>query len=402
MRRLVVFAGAVAAAACGPSFPTAHDIDLMRATRESLVTVRAREHDAAWRARIFPAAGLHGPFGRPTLPDTADPNDALAYYVLGRQTMDSAAGLADRAFYWATRLDPAMADAYIARWTLRRSEVWREWPDSTIHVVNWRDIAVRAANDSLVLAAVRHNPFVDQQLNLPKFVLTGDRDPSFAGMRAFERRDFKESVVLLRAALRQHPERMLLHLTRAMAWVRLAENDSAIADLTALTNRIEKLQKDSTIVPYISKEMMFYGIGMLQADAHRPVAARAAYQRALVENLGFYMAHARLAATWLAEHDTASALGELESAVLIRADDPFVDHYYGFLLLLAGRYAEAATQLRAAIAADSDYAAPHVALAHLLDVQGDTAGARAEYERFLAHATRTAPERTRVLSRLRR
>src|ERR1051326_7645747 len=115
-----IVATSVIGAACSP-LPTPEQAAQERATRiDSLIAVTAGDSSPAWRADHFPAADLHGPFPRPKLPPGGDTNDAAAYYKLGANVAWRLAGVADRAFYWATRLDPTMADAYYARWDARR------------------------------------------------------------------------------------------------------------------------------------------------------------------------------------------------------------------------------------------------------------------------------------------
>ena len=52
---------------------------------------------------------------RPLLPETADTNDATAYFLHGSWTITRAPDTAAAAFFWATQLDPWRADAYYAR-----------------------------------------------------------------------------------------------------------------------------------------------------------------------------------------------------------------------------------------------------------------------------------------------
>src|SRR5262249_31226404 len=126
---------------------------------------------------------------------------------------------------------------------------------------------------------------------------------------------------------------------------------------------------------------------------HRFAEARAAYEHALAENLGFYMAHVRLASAALAESDTSTALNELETASLIRPNDPFMLAYYATILAHLGRLDDAQPHLDAALRADSDYALPHLYLGFVKEKRRDFAGAVAEYGTYLAHAPRSAPER---------
>jgi predicted Zn-dependent protease len=121
-----------------------------------------------------------------------------------------------------------------------------------------------------------------------------------------------------------------------------------------------------------------------------------------LENLGFYMAHVRLSAAAMLMHDTTTALNELETATLIRNDDPVALVYYGSVLLGLGRLDDAERQLQASLRADSDYALPHAFLGVLAETRNDSVAARESYREYLRRASRTAPERWWAVERLAR
>src|SRR5437773_10142033 len=52
---------------------------------------------------------------RPALLESADTNDARAYFDLGLQSLRRDPKMAADAFYWSARLDPMNADAFYAR-----------------------------------------------------------------------------------------------------------------------------------------------------------------------------------------------------------------------------------------------------------------------------------------------
>ena len=405
LRLLIIAAVAAAGFACSPPEPE-HGPRPLVARRDSLADSVARAKGPAWRAEHYPYADLHGPFPRPRLADIADTNDPLAYYQLGDSLRDQRPGVADRAFYWATRLDPTFADAYFARWRLlRRDNSQREMPDGSIRDIFRVRPAMATATDSLLSIAIAYSPFLDGAFDVPLSIVNmsermASRDPALAGMRAFGLRDYRTAVAQWSKALGQDPKQAMLHIPRAHAWVRLQELDSAIADLTQLAQRLETVEHDSLMKAYFSKEFLYYAIGMLHGSRGRYPEARAAFERALAENLGFYMAHARLSGTLVALTDTATALSELETAILIRPDDPLVLIYDGNLLVNTGRVADGEKRIRAALQADSDYALPHIFLGMAAEARHDTISARAQYAEYLARAPRQAPERAWASSRL--
>ena len=391
---------------CNPPEPEHRPRPLVT-RRDSIADSVARAMGPSWRAEHYPYADLHGPFPRPRLADTADTNDPLAYYRLGDSLRYRRPGVADRAFYWATRLDPTFAEAYFARWRLlRRDYSQREMPDGSIRDVFRVKPSIAAATDSLLSIAIAYSPFLEGAFDIPPSIVnmserTASRDPAIAGMRAFGLRDYRTAVTQWSKAISQDPKQAMLHIPRAHAWVRLQELDSAIADLTQLAKRLESVEHDSLMKAYFSKEFLYYAIGMLHGSRGRYPEARAAFEQALVENLGFYMAHVRLSGTLVALKDTATALSELETAILIRPDDPLVLIYDGNLLVSTGRVVDGEKRIRAALQADSDYALPHAFLGLAAEARHDTTGARAQYSEYLARAPRLAAERAWASSQLR-
>src|SRR5699024_6348161 len=149
------------------------------------------------------------------------------YYRLGDSLRYHQPGAADRAFYWATRLDPTFADAYFARWALlRRDYSLREMPDGTIRDVSRLAPNVALSADSLLTIAIAYSPFLEGTLDVPRWIMRLDEkraseDPTTAGMRAYGKRDYRKATIEWAKALRKEPRRAMLRIARAYAWVRL-------------------------------------------------------------------------------------------------------------------------------------------------------------------------------------
>ena len=396
----------VTGAACGP-LPTPEQQALELRTRfDSAIEKIARDSSPAWRADHFPAADLHGPFPRPQLPAGTDTNNARAYYDYGSNIAWRLPGVADRALYWAVRLDPTMAEGYYARWDLRRHGVpYRSYAGDSVRPVYKPSPNEVMALDSLRISALMYDPFLEGALEIPPQIRRlpeahADRDAATSGLRAYARGNYKKALAKWAQAIREKPENAGLHVPRAFAWLRFpGGTDSAVADLTALINRLERIE-DSTIAPYVSKDFLYYAVGFLRGRESRYTEARAAYESALLENLGFYMAHVRLSAIDFSLHDTTAALSELETASLMRTDDPMLLAFRGQILLRQGRLNEAEPPLRAAVHADTDFAISYSLLGELAEARHDTSKALGAYREYLARASHTAPERPWVEGRV--
>jgi tetratricopeptide (TPR) repeat protein len=290
-----------------------------------------------------------------------------------------------------------MADAYYDRWDLRsHGDNYRVFPDDSVRRVD-RTPNEKVAIDSLRSIAFGYNPFMKGALDIPPQITNlkewqANRDPRTAGFWAYARGDYQKAVKKWGDAIAKDSRNAMFHFPRAYAWEHLHESDSAVADLTALIDRLERIQ-DSTIAPYLSKDLLYYEIGLLRVGQKKYPEARAAYEHTLLENLGFYMAHVRLSGVALLLQDTATALNELETATLIRSDDPMVLTFRGSILDDAHALDEAEKQLRNAVHADTDYALPYALLGHVAEQRHDTTAALGHYREYLARASRSAVER---------
>ncbi|HEU4642647.1 MAG TPA: tetratricopeptide repeat protein [Gemmatimonadaceae bacterium] len=345
---------------------------------------------------------------RPPLPAGSDTNDAAAYVVYALGAARRSPREASRAFYWASRLDPSRADALYGRFAMLGELVGGGY-----HIVDHRarydpglSPAASRHIDSLMYFALVRDPFLNDRLSYEPpptdsfYLKRRLKDPLFAGMLAYSEGHFREAAAKLGEALRKRPNSITLRVGRAHALYYVAQYDSAIAELSRAIATIETHEQEDIGRVYISKEMFHYAIGMIDARLGELDSARLEYQRAIAENLGFYMAHARLAGVDLVSGDTATALVELRTAAEIQPDDPALRYYLGYTLLQAGRVDDAAAELREALRLDRHWAAPHEALGRALAARGDTTGAAAEYTEYLAHAPRSAALADDVRARL--
>jgi tetratricopeptide (TPR) repeat protein len=329
-----------------------------------------------------------------------DTNSAAAYYKWGTRITVST-DTAEMALYWASRLDPSWAEPLFARFVnmlnalqsdafetyfrtrSRRSAERVTMTPRQIHVI-----------DSLQHLAWQRNPFMISDLEFRGSGLPGRLgDPVRDGWLALSGRHYAAAESLFGVALQKHPEAAELRFYRARALFYLGRFDDVVAELQAARDTVSHgvEQHLTAVVPAV--EMFDFAIGIARVQQDDFPAARAAFQRALIQNLAFYWAHTRLAGSALALQDTTTALSELDMAIELEGRDPVLRLYRGVVLKTVGRLVEAEQDLRQATALDPYYALPYYWLAASCHQRGDTAAAVANYRQFLRRAARDAPER---------
>jgi tetratricopeptide (TPR) repeat protein len=346
---------------------------------------------------------------RPRLGGDADTNSAKAYYDLAEPMVRNAFKLdtAEMALYWASRLDPSWSEPIYARSLLPldailrdRSETWQQTRSSlAVTKLALTEHQVQSI-DSLQRIAWDRNPFLYTELEFRRSFLIPRRDPFQVGYFLFSTRRFAEAESLFAVGLKQHPEEFGARTYRARALFYLGKYDAVVAELEAARDTIRQREIEHRIPIVFSVEMYEFAIGIARVQQDDFPAAKAAFERALTENLGFYWAHVRLAGAALALHDTAAAITELGEAVQIEGRDPVLRLYYGAVLQESGKFDESVSQLKEAIALDPRYAAPYFQLAVTYDQMGMKDAAIQQYRQFLARSARDDPWRPAAMNGL--
>jgi len=373
----------------------------------------------------LPPAALQAQGGkvpkRPNLEEGADTNFAPAYYEFGMRKIERDPQKAADAFYWATRLDPAWAQPVYAR----RIALLMADPRLLVGYMrgNRRFLESKEARriDSLELRALTLDPFLNRDLDKQLIVVylralfqemlqQNGQQLDAASSVGFEyymehylRNDARERVrasmamsegrvpdalELYRKAIPQEPDdEAWIHVERARAFHMLGNDDSTRAELAQGLEKLRKRDQKAFVFVYESKALLEQCIGLTYELKAQFEPAREAYGRALQEDLSYYPAHIRLGSVALAVGDTTSALSEMDLAVQVRPDDPWVRATYGQTLAQTGRAVDAAVQLKKAVDLEPFYPGPYYLLGRVAETLGKPAEAAEDYRGYLTHAS---------------
>lgn len=352
---------------------------------------------------------------RPRLPASADTNDALVYLEHGMDIITEKAEEAANAFYWSARLDPSSPGALYGR----RVALLMRRPGDLNNYMTYnrraRENKEFLAIDSLQLRAQRLNPMFYRSLDRVLLYTWYYNDHRRAGgtlSRAeFDREvqyilssappatraflmyglgQFDQAIDEYEAAIRAARNPISLRIERARVLGLRQRYGEAVAEfqraLTALKARDER--RGEYVVFYDSKALLEHSIGLMLMRAGANDSARAAFGRAMTEDLAYFPAHLELGLLALAEKDTVTAVSELGLAAELAVDEPYVHYLYGSTLVATGQHGDAVAPLRKAVEMEPLYSLAYVSLGDALAGTGDKPGAKAAYERYLALAPR--------------
>jgi Tfp pilus assembly protein PilF len=177
--------------------------------------------------------------------------------------------------------------------------------------------------------------------------------------------------------------------------------DSAATDLAVLADSLGQRQEKKLTGFYVSRANIYYAQGTAYIQRGDTAAARAAFEQALTEDLGFHMASVRLSGRALASGDTTTALSHLAHAVAVSPGDPALRLYYGIILSACKQSDDAREQFLKGIEMNPNFAQPYMHFAQ--EIEGtDLGSAIASYETFLLRSARNDASRAWVAQRLRR
>ncbi len=328
---------------------------------------------------------------RPQLAADADTNDARSYAAFAdasREVADAYAG-----YWWAHRLKPTRLDylsGMIGALETGRSEILRDRRRK-----DREDVA--AMLSSRIDSLKEKIAFRDPLFGLPPLngacttrPLKGMdvRELIGRGVLDLSAGCYYGTIAYLEEAVRRDSMLEPLLQLRAMAWHMVRRPEEAATDLQRAIVGVRRMRAQSIEQSTVSTAMLEYLLGMMYTRFNDRVSARRAFERAIGEDLSFYMAHVRLAELAMGRGDLNGAIGALSLASQMRPDDALVLEAYAQALRSAKRYSEAETAYAQAITYAPDYADLRFSFAELLDLTGNASAAMNAFREYVARAAR--------------
>jgi tetratricopeptide (TPR) repeat protein len=329
---------------------------------------------------------------RPRLPRDADPNDWESYFERGEELFNQQLNTtAHASFYWASRLDPTRAEPIMAMWATFFAQDERK----LIGYLNDHPPTLQRpdviANDSLLMRAYARNPFVHRGVEVALYTRLGPRlrwDGPMAAFVDYGRGEFPRAAERFGAIVRANPGRNVrFRHYRALSFVGAGQLDSAAVEIESLLEALRRIDA-VRVVAYESKGMWEYALGRIYEAQGRRAEAREAFQRALMEDLAMYPAHAALARLEVQARNAEEAVGHAATAVEAAPHDPVMHFEHGSALAAAGQHEAAAEAFRRATELEPYWAAPYLRLGAAHDRLGAREPALAAFRAYLERAPR--------------
>lgn len=370
---------------------------------------------------------------RPSRGAGMDTNDARAYLVYGSRMIDSKPEEASKAYYWASRIDPASAEALYG---MQTAALMRMRAGDLYDYSAKKRKPEYLALDSLLFRAYTMNPFFFRNLDrsvtrryieamvrdehpsvdaaeLNVAILNYMQDSKHTAWQSYASGRFPEALALYAKRLkevertknrrnrREHEDDASeIHADRGRIFYLIGNMDSALTEMTAAIAGMRQRDEKDVVILYESKAMYDQSLGMIHEQAKHADLARESYAHALEEDLSYFTAHVKMAMLQLQQGDTTAALTEMDLAAQLQPNDPVLRYNYAIVLVQARRDGDAATQLTKAIAADPYYAPPHLLLARMAAVEDYKEDAVKEYQTYLALAPKADPQTETARTRL--
>jgi tetratricopeptide (TPR) repeat protein len=148
----------------------------------------------------------------------------------------------------------------------------------------------------------------------------------YDGYELFCKGDYDNAIMKFSSTLDLHPAYRDVRYCRGMAYALKNDYQSAIKDFQTIADSMESKNAQKILPIYLNTAEIYFLIGCAQNQLNNLAEAEAAFQKTLIEDYSFYMAHYHLAEIYHKQKRYKDALAELDAGILVDPKD-YVMHY---------------------------------------------------------------------------
>ncbi|HEX3074383.1 MAG TPA: tetratricopeptide repeat protein, partial [Ignavibacteriales bacterium] len=148
----------------------------------------------------------------------------------------------------------------------------------------------------------------------------------YDGYELFCKGDYDNAIGKFSSTLDEHPAYRDVRYCRGLAYALKNDYQSAIKDFHVIADSMESKNAQKILPIYLNAAEIYFLIGCAQNQLNNLAEAEAAFQKTLIEDYSFYMAHYHLAEIYHKQKRYKDALAELDAGILVDPKD-YVMHY---------------------------------------------------------------------------
>lgn len=247
--------------------------------------------------------------------------------------------------------------------------------------------------DSHLAYAFFYDPFFDWRLGT---VLLKSRptimdpiydriyDLLFEGFRLFFLGEYKESINQLNNTIKTFPKYTQARFFRGLAYSQLRNYEAAINDFRHVIEEMESYNKNKILPVYLNPAEIYYLVGYAYLQKGDFKNAKTSFQKVIVNDFSFYMAHFQLSNVYQQQQKYDRAIQELNAALTIEPNEAFIHFNKGVFLTRLRNYQAAIDEYKTTISINPNYYEAYFNLAVIQEALGDKKAAIKNYNQFIA------------------
>jgi len=176
------------------------------------------------------------------------------------------------------------------------------------------------------------------------------------------------------------------YYVRALARAQLKNYSGSLDDIDKIIAKYKKRNEEGLLPINYKNADFYYMRGHVNLRQNKLDEAKADFERCLVEDLGFYVAHSQLSNIYQKQKKYREALTEIDAAIFVEPNDPQLHYNKGVFLATIGKPVEATEAYIQSVELNKYHFKAIYNLAYTYEKLGKTEEAKKYYRMFTENA----------------